>query len=160
MLGELGPELVSHSSDHGDLDRFRGKDVTVIGGGQAALETAALLAEQGTRVRVIARAGGLRWNDVPPPWDRPWWQSARAPHSGLGCGWRNWFYAERPDAFRALPSPPAPASPPRHWAPRAPGGSATGSNRPSSCCWATRSRLRVTGARAPYASKHVGRSGE
>lgn len=103
VLGELSPEHVSHSSDHGDLDRFRGQDVTVIGGGQAALETAALLAEQGTRVRVIARAGELRWNDVPPPWERPWWQSARAPHTGLGCGWRNWFYAERPGAFRALP---------------------------------------------------------
>lgn len=102
VLGELGPEHVSHSSDHGDLDRFRDQDVTVIGGGQAALETAALLSEQGTRVRVIARAGELRWNDVPPPWERPWWQSALTPHTGLGCGWRNWFYAERPGAFRAL----------------------------------------------------------
>ncbi|MFD9439424.1 FAD-dependent oxidoreductase [Streptomyces sp. NPDC060006] len=102
---ELGPEYVSHSSDHGDLDRFLGKDVTVVGGGQAALETAALLAEQGTRVRVVVRSPGLAWNDVPPPWERPWWQSARAPHTGLGCGWRNWLYAERPGAFRRLPEP-------------------------------------------------------
>ncbi|MDX3454731.1 NAD(P)-binding domain-containing protein [Streptomyces sp. ME02-8801-2C] len=102
-LRGLHPALVSHSSHHSDLDRFRGRDVTVIGGGQAALETAALLAEQGTRVRVLARADRLSWNDVPPPWQRPWWQSARAPHSGLGCGWRNWFYAERPDLFRRLP---------------------------------------------------------
>ncbi|WP_327717191.1 lysine N(6)-hydroxylase/L-ornithine N(5)-oxygenase family protein [Streptomyces sp. NBC_00490] len=101
----LSPSLVSHSSHHSDLDRFRGKDVTVIGGGQAALETAALLAEQGTRVRVLARAGELCWNDVPPPWQRPWWQSARSPHSGLGCGWRNWFYAERAGLFRRLPEP-------------------------------------------------------
>ncbi|WP_189151440.1 NAD(P)-binding domain-containing protein [Streptomyces lacrimifluminis] len=104
-LRGLGPDLVSHSSHHGDLDRFRGRDVTVIGGGQAALETAALLAEQGTRVRVLARAEQLRWNDVPPPWQRPWWRSARAPHSGLGCGWRNWFYAERPGLFHRLPEP-------------------------------------------------------
>ncbi|MEU2283146.1 NAD(P)-binding domain-containing protein [Streptomyces sp. NPDC013178] len=97
--------LVTHSSHHSDLGRFRGRDVTVIGGGQAALETAALLAEQGTRVRVLARADRLRWNDVPPPEQRPWWQSARTPHSGLGCGWRNWFYAERPDLFRRLPEP-------------------------------------------------------
>ncbi|MFH8390825.1 FAD-dependent oxidoreductase [Streptomyces sp. NPDC018036] len=104
-LSGLGPELVSHSSHHGDLSRFRGRDVTVIGGGQAALETAALLAEQGTRTRVLARAPELAWNDVPPAWERPWWRSARAPHSGLGCGWRNWFYAERPGLFRRLPEP-------------------------------------------------------
>ncbi|UIX34016.1 NAD(P)-binding domain-containing protein [Streptomyces sp. GQFP] len=104
-LRSLDPDLVSHSSHHGDLDRFRGRDVTVIGGGQAALETAALLAEQGTRVRVLARAEQLTWNDVPPAWERPWWRSARAPHSGLGCGWRNWFYAERPGLFHRLPGP-------------------------------------------------------
>lgn len=102
-LRGLAPGLVSHSSHHSDLGRFRNKDVTVLGGGQAALETAALLAEQGTRVRVLARADRLWWNDVPPPWTRPWWQSARAPHSGLGCGWRNWFYAERPGLYRRLP---------------------------------------------------------
>ncbi|MFD6553007.1 NAD(P)-binding domain-containing protein [Streptomyces sp. NPDC058398] len=104
-LSGLGPERVSHSSHHGDLSRFRGRDVTVIGGGQAALETAALLAEQGTRTRVLARADGLSWNDVPPDWERGWWRSARAPHTGLGCGWRNWFYAERPGLFRRLPEP-------------------------------------------------------
>ncbi len=102
-LRGLHHSLVSHSSDHSDLDQFRGRDVTVIGGGQAALETAALLAEQGTRVRVLARADRLVWNDVPPPWERPWWQSVRSPHSGLGPGWRNWFYSERPNLFRRLP---------------------------------------------------------
>lgn len=104
-LRGLHPSLVTHSSHHSDLDQFRGKDVTVIGGGQAALETAALLAEQGTRVRVLARADRLVWNDVPPPWERPVWQSVRSPHSGLGPGWKNWFYSERPNLFRRLPEP-------------------------------------------------------
>jgi thioredoxin reductase len=58
-LRDLDPSYVSHSSQHGELSRFRGRDVTVIGGGPAALETAALLSEQGTRVRVMARAGQL-----------------------------------------------------------------------------------------------------
>ncbi|MGX2996318.1 NAD(P)-binding domain-containing protein [Streptomyces sp. JNUCC 64] len=102
-LAPLGPEHVTHSGHHADLTRFRDRDVTVIGAGQAALETAALLAEQGTRVRVLARAGSLDWNGLPPAWRRPWWQSARAPHSGLGCGWRNWSYSELPGAFRRLP---------------------------------------------------------
>ncbi|MET8976279.1 NAD(P)-binding domain-containing protein [Streptomyces sp. NPDC004539] len=102
-LHGVSPGLVSHSSHHSSLDRFAGQDVTVVGGGQAALETAALLAEQGTQVRVLARAGRLDWNDVPPPWERPWWQSLRSPHSGLGCGWRNWFYSERAGWYRRLP---------------------------------------------------------
>lgn len=102
-LRGLHPALVTHSSHHSELDRFRGGDVTVIGGGQAALETAALLAEQGTRVRVLARADGLRWNSVPPPLERPLWQNIRSPHSGLGPGWRNWFYSERPGLYRHLP---------------------------------------------------------
>ncbi|MGW6023279.1 NAD(P)-binding domain-containing protein [Streptomyces sp. NPDC055099] len=102
-LHGLGARHVSHSSHHRDLDRFRDQDVTVIGGGQAALETAALLAEQGTRVRVLARSHQVNWNTVPPAWKRPWRESARAPHSGLGCGWRNWFYAEVPGGFRRLP---------------------------------------------------------
>ncbi|MFJ6568875.1 NAD(P)-binding domain-containing protein [Streptomyces sp. NPDC091292] len=102
-LRHLGPELVSHSSHHEELLRFHGRDVTVVGAGQAALETAALLAEQGTRVRVLARSDRLNWNTVPLPWQRPWWQSARTPHSGLGPGWRNWGYSELPWAFRRLP---------------------------------------------------------
>ncbi|ULR50730.1 NAD(P)-binding domain-containing protein [Streptomyces deccanensis] len=103
VFRELSADRVSHSSHHHDLGRFRGRDVTVIGGGQAALETAALLAEQGTRARVLARSPHLRWNDVPPPLVRPALHSVRSPHSGLGCGWRNWFYAERPGWYRRLP---------------------------------------------------------
>ncbi|WP_055717350.1 FAD-dependent oxidoreductase [Streptomyces torulosus] len=102
-LSSLTPAHVSHSSDHSDLDRFRGRDVTVVGGGQAALETAALLAELGATARVLARAPRLNWNDLPPFRERSPWQSARSPLSGLGCGWRNWLYAERPDWFRLLP---------------------------------------------------------
>ncbi|HWM99223.1 MAG TPA: FAD/NAD(P)-binding protein, partial [Streptosporangiaceae bacterium] len=44
----LKPEgLVSHSSQHRDLSRFAGRDVAVIGAGQSALESAALLHESG-----------------------------------------------------------------------------------------------------------------
>ncbi|WP_409234844.1 NAD(P)-binding domain-containing protein [Streptomyces sp. PA5.6] len=101
----LGAEHVSHSSHHADLAGFRGRDVTVLGAGQAALETAALLAEQGTRVRILARSPRVDWNTVPPAWRRPWWESLRAPHTGLGCGWRNKFYADTPGLFRLLPEP-------------------------------------------------------
>src|SRR5919107_1729296 len=47
VLAHLEPAFRSHSADHHDLSRFRGKDVTVIGAGQSALEIAALLSEEG-----------------------------------------------------------------------------------------------------------------
>ncbi|QKW10893.1 NAD(P)-binding domain-containing protein [Streptomyces sp. NA04227] len=102
LLGDDGSR-VSHSSHHSDLGRFRHQDVTVVGAGQSALETAALLAEQGTRVRLLARTAHLDWNALPPAPDRPWWRRARAPLSGLGTGWRTWAYAELPALFRRLP---------------------------------------------------------
>ncbi|MCF3965424.1 FAD-dependent oxidoreductase [Streptomyces fuscigenes] len=104
VLRGLPPELASHSSHHAGLGHFEGRDVTVVGAGQAALETAALLAEQGTRVRVVARSPALDWNTPPPPLARPLAQRVRGPHTGLGCGWRNWLYAETPGAFRRLPA--------------------------------------------------------
>ncbi len=51
----LSPELASHSSKHRDLGRFSGKRVVVIGGGQSALESAALLHEAGAEVETIVR---------------------------------------------------------------------------------------------------------
>ncbi|MFJ9207163.1 oxidoreductase [Streptomyces sp. L-9-10] len=102
-LRGLPSDQVSHSSHHADLTRFEGRDVTVIGAGQAALETAALLAEQGTVVRVVARSDRLNWNTLPPPRQRPALEAARAPHTGLGCGWKNYLYAETPGIFRRLP---------------------------------------------------------
>ncbi|MEV5973906.1 FAD-dependent oxidoreductase [Streptomyces sp. NPDC051921] len=95
---------VTHSSHHGELDGFAGRDVTVIGAGQAALETAAILAEKGATVRILARADRLNWNTVPPALDRGPWQSLRAPHTGLGCGWQNRLYADTPGIFRRLPA--------------------------------------------------------
>ncbi len=95
---------VSHSSGHRDLGKFRDRDVTVVGAGQAALETAALLAELGARPRLVARAGQLRWNTLPHPLDRPLLRTLRTPHSGLGTGWRSWVWAELPWAVRRLPA--------------------------------------------------------
>ncbi len=47
--------LASHTSDHTDLGRFAGRRVCVVGGGQSALETAALLREAGAEVEVLVR---------------------------------------------------------------------------------------------------------
>jgi cation diffusion facilitator CzcD-associated flavoprotein CzcO len=57
----LPPELVTHVSDQRDVRRFVGKRVAIIGAGQSALESAALIHEAGGEVEVIVRASGVHW---------------------------------------------------------------------------------------------------
>ncbi|WP_449482510.1 NAD(P)-binding domain-containing protein [Streptomyces avidinii] len=104
-LRELPPAHYSHSTGHRDLTRFAGHEVAVLGAGQAALETAALLAEQGARPCLVARRSRLNWNTVPQPLRRPPLRALRDPHSGLGTGWRSWAWSELPWAVRRLPAP-------------------------------------------------------
>jgi cation diffusion facilitator CzcD-associated flavoprotein CzcO len=56
----LGQES-SHSSDHSDLSCFEGRKVAVVGGGQSALESAALLHEAGAEVVVLVRKPVVHW---------------------------------------------------------------------------------------------------
>jgi FAD-dependent urate hydroxylase len=56
VFAELPPTRVSHCSDYNDLSGFAGQNVAVIGGGQSALETAALLREAGASPFVLVRA--------------------------------------------------------------------------------------------------------
>jgi FAD-dependent urate hydroxylase len=62
-LASLPPELVSHTSarSNRDLGRFSGRHVVVIGGGQSAIESAALLSEAGARTEVLLRQPRLRF---------------------------------------------------------------------------------------------------
>ncbi len=57
----LPPELVTHVSDQRDVRRFVGKRVAIIGAGQSALESAALIHEAGGEVEVIVRAPDVHW---------------------------------------------------------------------------------------------------
>jgi cation diffusion facilitator CzcD-associated flavoprotein CzcO len=57
----LPSELASHASEHDDLSPFGGRRVIVVGGGQSALESAALLHERGADVRVLVRADHINW---------------------------------------------------------------------------------------------------
>jgi thioredoxin reductase len=61
LFDDLPPELASHSSDHVALDRFTGAEVFVVGGGQSALEIAALLHEAGAKVEVVARSSTIHF---------------------------------------------------------------------------------------------------
>jgi FAD-dependent urate hydroxylase len=60
-FANLDPSLASHASEHREFARFAGTRVLVIGSGQSALESAALLHEAGADVEVAARAHEIRW---------------------------------------------------------------------------------------------------
>ena len=53
--------LLSHTSEHRDLRNFAGKVVVVVGSGQSALESSALLHEGGAEVEVIGRSRRIHW---------------------------------------------------------------------------------------------------
>jgi cation diffusion facilitator CzcD-associated flavoprotein CzcO len=102
-LRELPTSAISHSADHRDFGRLAGKKIAVVGRGQSALESAALLHEHGAIPTVVARKPSILW--IEPPGTRP--SSLRAliptPTSGIGAGYRTWVYAELPRVFYALP---------------------------------------------------------
>lgn len=103
QLAELPASVCTHSSAHADLGIFRGRTVVVFGAGQSALESAALLHENGASVQLVARAQRVAWNGQPLDPDRPLLRRLREPESGLGSGWNTWFYSKSPGLFRHLP---------------------------------------------------------
>ncbi len=102
-LAALPAELASHALAHREFSRFCGREVTVIGAGQSALESAALLHESGASVRLLVRGRRLAWNPDPVPGSRSGWARVRAPQSGLGDGWPGYAYCNGPRAFYYLP---------------------------------------------------------
>lgn len=100
-------ELASHTSAHRDLAKFSGKKVLVVGGGQSALESAALLHEGGAEAEVIARTHTIHWLQG---------SLSKTLHHGLGKFVRSVLYAPtdvgpagisqlmaRPDLLQRLP---------------------------------------------------------
>jgi cation diffusion facilitator CzcD-associated flavoprotein CzcO len=61
VYGALPDDRVSHACEEIEIARFAGRRVAVIGGGQSALESAALLHEHGADVEVIVRQGSVHW---------------------------------------------------------------------------------------------------
>ena len=101
VLRGISKDLVSHVMDHRGFESFAGRTVTVIGAGQSALETSALLHEAGADVTVLVREAKLAWNGDPV--ERTLRTRLRAPESGLGPGWKSLFYSNAPQFFRPLP---------------------------------------------------------
>ena len=103
----LPPSLASHTSEHRELSRFAGQQLVVIGAGQSALESAALLHEGGAEVEVVARSRRIHWLQG--------WASTML-HYRLGSFTKRLLYAPtdvgpagisqlmaRPDLLRRLP---------------------------------------------------------
>jgi cation diffusion facilitator CzcD-associated flavoprotein CzcO len=104
-------DLASHSSAHCDLAPFKGRRVAVVGAGQSALESAALLLENGAEVDLIARAGVVNWIGRRPDWTGGAGERVlrrvtewMAPPSPVGPFPMNWI-VEMPAVMRYL-SPP------------------------------------------------------
>jgi FAD-dependent urate hydroxylase len=100
-LSSLPADLLSHTKDHHNLGSFSGRSVAVIGAGQSALETAALLHEAGAQVHLIARRPAITWPD-PNPEQITAIGHIRRPVTKLCEGWRCAFWAT-PSAFQFLP---------------------------------------------------------
>jgi hypothetical protein len=103
QIARLPAELRSHSADHYDFGAFKGKEVTVIGGGQSALETAAILREDGVSVRLLVRQPSLSWNPVPSLTHRSTYERLRQPRTRFGDGLGLWVYDNIPGVFHHLP---------------------------------------------------------
>jgi len=103
----IPPSLATHTSEHRDFRDYAGKSVLVLGGGQSALESGALLKEAGADVEIITRATGIHWLQG--------WAS-KTLHQRLGGFTKQLLYAPtdvgpaglsqllaRPDLVRRLP---------------------------------------------------------
>lgn len=102
-LADLPRSLVSHSSQNTDLGVFAGREVLVLGAGASALDCAALLAQAGASVELVARAPSIRFHDRPGKLPRPLSERLRAPMSGLGPGWKSRLCTDAPLLFHFMP---------------------------------------------------------
>jgi FAD-dependent urate hydroxylase len=94
----------THTANVTSFEAFRGQDVAVIGGGQSALEAAALLHEAGARPQLLVRAKAVHWHTQVRQ-ERSLWRRIRSPITGLGTGPKAWALTKFPGAMHRVPGP-------------------------------------------------------
>lgn len=99
-LSHLPEPLLSHTTRMSEVKAYKGRDVTIIGAGQSALETAALLNEAGAHVRILVKAARIEWNAPSKP--RSLFERILAPTAGVAAGWKSVAVSELPRTFRWL----------------------------------------------------------
>jgi hypothetical protein len=102
MLASLPAHLVTHTARIERFADFAGRDVAVIGGGQSALEAAALLHEVGARPKLLVRERSVLWQTQVSR-SRSLWRRLRSPISGLGTGPKAWALTRFPGAMHRFP---------------------------------------------------------
>src|SRR5579883_1837368 len=101
-LADLPPHLVSHSSRVVAPDRFKGREVAVLGSGSSAIDLAILLHESGASPHLIARASELHIYDGDQG-ARSLLAKLRQPTACVGPGWLKMAICEAPGLFALLP---------------------------------------------------------
>ncbi|HSX09009.1 MAG TPA: NAD(P)-binding domain-containing protein [Candidatus Saccharimonadales bacterium] len=98
---KLPKEFVSHTYDYGDFEHLKGKDIVIVGGGQSALETGAIMHENGINIEIVMRKQ-LNWLK-PDNRERGMIECLRTPDAGMGAGWINRALEVSPYFFQKLP---------------------------------------------------------
>jgi FAD-dependent urate hydroxylase len=99
-LSGLSEKHLMHTARLRDVKKFSGQDVIVIGAGQSALESAALLHEAGAKVRILVRKCSVKWNPPSAKMGRSLIDRLKHPQAGLGGGWAPLALSELPRTFR------------------------------------------------------------
>ncbi|HWD41452.1 MAG TPA: NAD(P)-binding domain-containing protein [Fimbriimonas sp.] len=92
--------LIKHSSEHGDLNQYKGKEVAIVGGGSSATDLGLTLAEAGADVTVIARQE-VKWTAKRSE-KRKLWVRMRWPDSCMGPGIKARLFEKNPHRLRTV----------------------------------------------------------
>jgi thioredoxin reductase len=101
VLAVLPDEFVTHSSRHHIVDRFKGREIAVVGAGASALDLAALLHQVGAHVQVVTRRSAIYFHS-PPEAEPTLIHRLRTPVTGIGRGWRLFLCTHAPLLFRQM----------------------------------------------------------
>jgi hypothetical protein len=102
-FADLPSALCTHTVNVSGFTGFAGQSVAVIGGGQSALEAAALLCEAGATPTLIVREDEVSWMTALSR-QRSLWRRIRSPVSGLASGPKAWLLTKVPGAVHYLPN--------------------------------------------------------
>jgi FAD-dependent urate hydroxylase len=102
QFDDVPASLVSHSSQHQSFREFAGRRVLVVGAGQSALESAALLHESSADVEVVLRRRRLYWLDEERMGDSGPIHRFFYRRTGVGPVGVNWLVAA-PGLFQQMP---------------------------------------------------------